>query len=141
MSEFPLATVGALVVSPLDNILIIKTHKWKNKWGVPGGKIDYSETIKDALIREFKEETKLELTDIHWGPVQEAVQSPEFYKSAHFILLNFIARSNTENVVLNDEAQAHKWLKPKEALTHDLNKPTRNLIRFYLAHGFTTESL
>ncbi|MCA9838419.1 MAG: NUDIX domain-containing protein [Trueperaceae bacterium] len=138
MPDYPLATVGALVISPENRVLIIQTHKWKNTWGVPGGKIDYGETIREALLREFREETGLELFDLHWGPVQEAVGSPEFYKEAHFILLNFIARATTETVTLNEEAQAYTWVSAQEALAYPLNTPTKQLIEFYLEHQFST---
>jgi len=131
---YPLATVGALAVGPSGRVLLIRTHKWRDTWGVPGGKIHYGETLKEALRREFLEETRLNLTRIHWGPVQEAVRSPEFYRDAHFILLNFIARTEDETVTLNDEAQAHVWVTPEEALTYPLNTPTRALVDFYLAH-------
>ena len=80
MPEYPLVTVGALVVGPSERVLIIQTHKWKGMWGVPGGKIEYGETVEQALRREFLEETGLTLTDIYQGPVQEAVESLEFYK-------------------------------------------------------------
>ncbi len=134
MPEYPLATVGALVVGPSKRVLIVKTHKWRGKWGVPGGKIDYGETMRRALKREFLEETDLTLSEIYWGPVQEAVQSSEFCKSAHFILLNFIAVSEREEVTLNEEAEAYTWVSPERALTYDLNAPTRKLIEFYLQH-------
>ena len=134
MPEYPLATVGALVVGPSERVLIVKTHKWRGKWGVPGGKIDYGETMGQALKREFLEETGLTLAEIYWGPVQEAVQSGEFYKSAHFILLNFVAVTEHEEVTLNEEAQAHTWVSPERALTYDLNTPTRTLVEFYLDH-------
>ena len=132
MSDYPLATVGALVVGPSERVLIIQTHKWRGKWGVPGGKIEYGERITQALKREFLEETGLTLTDIYQGPVQEAVESAEFYKSAHFILLNFIAGTENEEVTLNEEAEAYTWVSPERALNYDLNTPTRKLIEFYL---------
>ena len=134
MPEHPLATVGALIVGPSERVLLIQTHKWRGKWGVPGGKIEYGETVRRALEREFLEETGLTLTDIYWGPVQEAVESPEFYKSAHFILLNFVARTEREEVTLNEEAQAYTWVSPERALRYDLNAPTRRLVAFYLEH-------
>lgn len=131
---YPLATVGALVRRPDGRVLLIQTHKWQDTWGVPGGKIDYGETMKAALEREFLEETGLSLTRIYWGPVQEAVRSPEFYQDAHFILLNFVALTEDTSVTLNDEAQAHVWTTPEDALIFDLNTPTRKLLEFYLAH-------
>ena len=131
---YPLATVGALVRRPDGRVLLIRTHKWRDTWGVPGGKIDYGETMKAALEREFLEETGLRLTRIFWGPVQEAVNSPEFHKDAHFILLNFVALTDDEHVTLNDEAQEHVWTPPEDALTYNLNTPTRRLLEFYLSH-------
>ncbi len=130
----PLATVGALVRAPDNRVLLVRTHKWRDTWGVPGGKIEYGETIRAALQREFLEETGLTLGKIYWGPVQEAVRSPEFYRDAHFILLNFIALTAHTQVSLNDEAQAHVWVSPEDALAMSLNTPTRRLLQFYLAH-------
>lgn len=130
----PLATVGALVIGPSARGLFIRTHKWKDAWAVPGGKIDYGEAVTAALRREFREETGLSLSHIYWAPVQEAVNSTEFYKAAHFILLNFIARSDHEEVTLNEEAEAYLWLEPTQALNYDLNTPTRKLVEFYLCH-------
>ena len=127
----PLTTVGALIRSPDRRVLLIQTHKWRGMWGVPGGKLEYGESLKEALRREVSEETGLRLTRIYWGPVQEAIQSPEFYKDAHFVLLNFIALTDDVQVTLNDEAQAHVWVTPEEALAFNLNTPTRLLVEFY----------
>ncbi len=137
----PLATVGALVVGPTGRVLLVRTHKWRERWGVPGGKIEYGETMAAAVRREVREETGLELVDIHWAPVQEAVESPEFHRSAHFLLLNFVARSDSEQVRLNDEAQTFAWVDPKEALEMDLNRPTVVLVRHFLERGFGTPPL
>ena len=130
----PLTTVGALAVSPDGRVLLVQTHKWRDTWGVPGGKVEYGETLKAALQREFLEETGLSLSNIYWGPVQEAVRSPEFYKEAHFILLNFVALTQSTTVTLNDEAQAYVWVTPEDALELPLNTPTRVLVEFYLRH-------
>jgi 8-oxo-dGTP pyrophosphatase MutT (NUDIX family) len=137
----PLATVGALIVGPSGRVLLIRTHKWRDRWGVPGGKIEYGETMAAAVRREVREETGLDLDDVHWAPVQEAVESPEFHRPAHFVLLNFVARSASEEVRLNEEAQAFAWVKPEEALTMDLNRPTAVLVRHFLERGFDTPPL
>ncbi len=137
----PLATVGALVVGPSGRVLLIRTHKWRDRWGVPGGKIEYGETMAAAVRREVREETGLDLDDVRWAPVQEAVESHEFHRPAHFVLLNFVARSPSEQVHLNEEAQAFAWVEPEEALTMDLNRPTAVLVRHFLERGFDTPPL
>jgi hypothetical protein len=45
------------------------------------------------------------------------------------VLLNYTCRAEgPAEVVLNDEAQEFRWVKPAEALKLELNKPTRVLI-------------
>ena len=63
---YPLATVGGLIINQQSKILLVKTHKWRNLYGVPGGKISYGETMHDAFRREVKEETNLDIFDIHF---------------------------------------------------------------------------
>ncbi len=138
---YPLVTVGALVVGPSGRLLLVRTHKWGDRWGVPGGKVDHGETLLAAVHREVREETGLELTEVVWAPVQEAVDHPQFHRPAHFVLLNFVARATDERVTLNDEAQAHAWCTPEEALAADLNDPTRTLVAHYRTHGFATPAL
>lgn len=134
--KYPIPTVGALVVAPDESLLLIKTHKWHHKWAVPGGKIDYGESIKTAIKREFKEETNLDIYDIHWAPNQESIESKEFYKPAHFVFFNFVARANSKEVILNDEAQKFAWVAKEDILDYDMNSFTRTLVEFYLEHGF-----
>ncbi len=138
---YPLVTVGALLVGPSERVLLVRTHKWGGRWGVPGGKVDLGETLLAAVHREVREETGLTLGAVAWAPTQEAVDHPQFHRPAHFVLLNFVARAHGEDVILNDEAQAYAWATPDEALAMDLNAPTRALVEHYRAHGFATPAL
>ena len=47
----PLATVGALIFNGAGEVLMIRTHKWSNLWGIPGGKIKWGEPSEAALRR------------------------------------------------------------------------------------------
>lgn len=134
--ERPLATVGALVFDDRGRGLFVRTPKWSGLWGVPGGKIDRGESIREAVVREFREETGLEITNLRWAPTLEAIDHPEFERPAHFVLLNFTARTGASDVRLNDEADAYVWLSPLRALHElDLNRPTRELVLHVLDHG------
>ncbi len=130
----PTATVGALIFDEADQVLMIRTYKWSHKWGIPGGKIKTDESSMDALRREIKEETALLIDDIRFVLCQDCIRSGEFFKPAHFILLNYTARAKGRAplVTLNDEADAYGWFPIEEALQLDLNVPTRVLIDHYL---------
>lgn len=128
MYEFPISTVGALIFNPAREVLMIRTHKWSNLWGIPGGKIKLNEPSEEALRREIREETGLEISNIRFALAQDCIGSREFYRDAHFVLLNYTCDSPGGKVTLNDEAEEYQWLAPRAALQLDLNAPTRILI-------------
>ena len=124
----PVATVGALIHDDDGRVLMIRTHKWSGRWGIPGGKIERGEETLEALRREIREETALEIDDIRFALVQDCIESPEFHRPEHFLLLNYVARAHGRDVRLNDEAYEFLWLAPADALTLELNQPTRVLL-------------
>jgi phosphoglycolate phosphatase len=128
--EHPVVTVGALILNAAEEVLMIRTRKWSNLWGIPGGKIKLGETSTNALSREIEEETNLVIGDIRFVMVQDCIHSKEFFRDAHFVLLNYTCRCvGTPAVVLNDEAQEFQWLSLEEALRLPLNQPTKALLR------------
>ncbi len=131
----PTATVGALLHRE-GKVLMIRTHKWGHRWGIPGGKIRRGESSEAALRREILEETALPIDQLRFVMCQDAVDSPEFHLPAHFLLLNYLAEAAPGPVLLNHEAQEFAWLSPEEALALDLNHPTRVLLEEVLAQGW-----
>ena len=132
IEDQPVVTVGALILNDRNECLMVQTKKWSNKWGIPGGKVRLGETAEGALIREIREETNLTLKEIHFSMVQDCIESDEFYRKAHFVLLNYVACSTSSDVKLNDEAQAWQWIAPSRTESLNLNLPTRLLIQHYL---------
>lgn len=128
-AERPIATVGALIHDGQGKVLMIRTHKWSNLWGIPGGKIERGESCDAALIREIREETALEVSDIRFVMVQESIFSPSFIRPEHFILLNYIAKATSCDVTLNDEAEEYRWVTVEEAFALELNTATIQLLK------------
>jgi hypothetical protein len=65
--------------------------------------------------------------------VQDCIRSKEFYRDAHFVLLNYTCRCvGKQRVKLNDEGQEFRWLKLAAAKRLKLNKPTKILIETVL---------
>ena len=125
----PVVTAGALIYNASGDVLMVRTHKWSDMWGIPGGKIKWGEPSEDALRREIMEETNLDVTDIQFLLVQDCIHSKEFYRDTHFILLNYTCRCGDDaDVKLNDEAQEFRWVKTAEALQMNINRPTRVLL-------------
>jgi phosphoglycolate phosphatase-like HAD superfamily hydrolase/ADP-ribose pyrophosphatase YjhB (NUDIX family) len=132
-----IATVGGLIVNEKSELLLIKTRKWSNKYGLPGGKIDYGETMEQAYYREIREETGIELDNAIWLIAQDSIENKEFHKPRHFILINYLSRIKGE-VKLQNNYESHDigWHSFKQALTLDLNQPTRDAINIAHDKGY-----
>ncbi|MEO0454784.1 MAG: NUDIX domain-containing protein, partial [Verrucomicrobiota bacterium] len=124
----PIATVGAMILNPEIKLLMVRTFKWSNLWGIPGGEIQTGETSVHALHREIMEETALEIHDVRFVLVQDCILTEEFYKPAHFILLNYLAHTKSSHVTLNEEADEYRWVTIEEAYNLPLNSATRYLL-------------
>ncbi|MEY2409166.1 MAG: hypothetical protein QOF48_1836 [Verrucomicrobiota bacterium] len=125
----PIATVGAAIFDAAQRVLLVRTHKWSNLWGIPGGKIKYGERALDALRRELHEETNLIVGNIRLVLAQDCIHSKEFYRDEHFLLLNYACDvTEPQEVRLNDEAQEFRWLELDEAFKLPLNQPTKILL-------------
>ncbi|MBB5365191.1 NUDIX domain-containing protein [Deinococcus humi] len=124
----PVVCVGALVRDGTGRVLLARTTKWRGLWGVPGGKVDWGETLLEAVAREFREETGLVLRDIEYAQTQEAVLSPEFHKPSHMLLFDYFARTESTEVRPNEEIEEWAWVTLEEAAAYPLNTYTRTLV-------------
>src|SRR2546430_15222317 len=100
---YPEPTVGALIVNSEGKILVAKSHKWFDKYTLPGGHIEVGESMIDAVRREVKEEVGLDVEVVEMLLVQEAIFAPEFYKKRHFIFIDFYCKSRDQQVKLDQK--------------------------------------
>lgn len=132
MNMYPEPTVGAIIVNPSNKILLCKSRKWNDKFVIPGGHIERGEKMEDALRREVKEETGLDIYDIELISLQESIFSKTFQQEKHFIFIDFICRTGSSDVILNDEADEYIWAGIDEIMDLDLGGYTRQFFTEYM---------
>ncbi len=130
--DTPKVVVGAIICNDKDEIFLARSTKWKDRWIVPGGHLEFGETLKQAIRREIKEETCLEVSGIKLIGVKESIFSKEYNKREHMIFIDFSCRAKTSKITLNDELQEYIWTGPDKALQLNLNIFTRELIEKYI---------
>ncbi len=131
--EFPEPTVGALIVNKEGKILLASSHKWFDRWTIPGGHIELGETMEQAVVREVKEEVGLDVHVVRLLLIQEAIYTSQFWKKRHYIFFDFLCRCETDKVIVdNREIQGYSWVWPGQALLMNLESFTRNVVEKYL---------
>ena len=130
---YPEPTVGALIVNKEGRILLTKSHKWFDKYTLPGGHIEVGETMREAVIREVKEEVGLDVEVAEMLLMQEAIFAGEFWKRKHFIFFDFLCKSRDQQVKLDGrELQEYVWEYPGAAFRLELDSFTRKTLEKYL---------
>jgi nucleoside triphosphatase len=127
--RYPEATVGAVILNSENKVLICRSNKWKQQYVIPGGHIESGETMEETLVREVREETGLEVYDIQLLGITESIYSKSFKNQKHFIFVDFICRTESNEVVLNEEAQSYQWIELSEIEDYQLEKFTANLLK------------
>ena len=108
--------VAPYIINDKGEILYFRNVKWKGLVP-PGGHVDYGETLEQALKRETKEETGLEIKSIKLFNVGEMIEPKEFYKRRHFIYFHYLCKIKAGKIKLDEkELVDYEWIDPKEAL-------------------------
>lgn len=97
-------------------------------WTIPGGKQKYDETILEGAIRETKEETNLDISDLEIFSVTD-----DFQKDKHFVTIHIIA-NKFKGELKNLEPTKHnewKWFD-LDNLPVNLYTPAKKFIKEYL---------
>ncbi len=133
----PVVAVGALIKNKEGKILLVQSPKWLEKrYSVPGGHVELKERIEDAVVREVKEETNIDVKPLKLLLIQQVIEPEEFYeRERHFIFFDFLCEALSEEVKLDNlELVDYVWVDPKEALNLKLESYTRRLVMKYLRY-------
>src|SRR5258706_16140782 len=85
--QYPEPIAGAFIVSKEGKLFLMKSYKWSDMWVVPGGHIELGETIEQALHREVKEETGLDIKNPEFICLWDFINEGEYIKKKHMIFL------------------------------------------------------
>jgi len=77
----------------------------------PGGRVEFGESLTEAVAREIREETGLSIEIIGLIGYREALPG-RTGGHGHFVILPFAARWAGGEVALNDELDDARWLTP-----------------------------
>ena len=97
-------------------------------WTLPGGKQEYEETMVEAAIRECKEETNLDISDL-----KVFTASDSFQPDRHYVTINFITASYSGELKIMEPEKIDKWeWFDINELPQNIYTPSKNMITEYI---------
>jgi ADP-ribose pyrophosphatase YjhB (NUDIX family) len=118
--------VGAVVILG-DRVVLIRRGKepLRGRWVVPGGTVELGETLHEALVREMREETGLEVVPKEVLTVFDRIERSGGNVSYHYVIVDYLcdhvsgearAGSDAEAVALATRARLPDYDLPPKAL-------------------------
>ena len=86
----------------------------KGFYSLPGGRVEFGESLHQALAREIDEETGLDIDIVGLAGWREVL--PAAAGAGHYLIMSFAARWVAREPALNDELDDYRWIAP-EALS------------------------
>lgn len=101
----PALTVDAIIKYGSGVIMIKRGHDpYKNCWALPGGFVEYGETVEEAVRREIKEETDLE---IEIKDIIGVYSDPKRDPRGHVVSICFLVDGKGNLKAGSDASDAH----------------------------------
>lgn len=96
-----------------NKVLLVRRARspGKGTYSLPGGRVEFGETLHVALHREVAEETALKIEIADLAGWREVVPTAE--GGGHYVIMSFAARWQAGEVVLNEELDDHQWIAPE----------------------------
>ena len=127
----PVVGVGAVIIKD-DKIVLIKrgTEPSKGKWSIPGGHVELGENLKEAVIRETKEETCLDVDNPILIDVVENVDLDEQSKiKYHYVIVDYLVHVKGGNIEAASDAAELRWVPFSEVEAYNLTASFRLFFR------------
>jgi 8-oxo-dGTP diphosphatase len=120
--EYPLAPlvgVGAVIVQEGRVLLVQRGREpLKGRWSIPGGLIEIGEMLHEALVREVREETGLEVEPIELVELLDRIHREGERVRYHYVIADYLCRVVGGMLKAADDADAVRWVERAEWNSH-----------------------
>jgi ADP-ribose pyrophosphatase YjhB (NUDIX family) len=128
--EQPLVGVGAIIIESSKVLLVKRAHPpIAGHWSIPGGALEVGELVRDAAVREAREETGLiveagELLGVYDRVLRDAAGRVQY----HYVLVDFLCRPVGGELLAASDAAEVRWFTQDQLPALELADDTLEVI-------------
>ena len=126
----PLVGVGALIFDG-DRILMVERggEPLKGWWSIPGGLVEPGELLEDAVCREVREETGLEVRPVHLLKIFERImRDAQGAAEYHYVLMDYICHVRGGVLRAGDDVSRAEWVRRRDLKPMQITEGTLTVI-------------
>jgi len=129
--EVPLVGIGAIIIEDSRVVLVKRAHPpLQAEWSIPGGVLEVGELVREAAIREAREETGLtvepgELLGVYDRVLRDATNRVQY----HYVLIDFLCRRVAGDLAAASDAAEVRWFSREELPALKLAEDTFDVIQ------------
>jgi ADP-ribose pyrophosphatase YjhB (NUDIX family) len=106
-----------------------KMGPYPNAWHLLGGGVNDGESLNDAIRREIKEESGIEVKITRSLGFAEDLEPNKSGKTTHYIFLTFLAKYVSGEIKADDDIKRLAWIEKEELTKIKLTKPSLRLFK------------
>jgi len=116
----PLVGVGAVIVHEGKVLLVLRgTEPAKGRWSIPGGLIEVGEMLQEAVVREVREETGLEVEPVELVELLDRIHREGERVRYHYVIADYLCRVVGGTLKAASDADAVRWVERSEWIGTD----------------------
>src|SRR5260370_40201919 len=129
--EIPFVGVGAIIIENARVVLVKRAYPpLQAEWSIPGGVLEVGELVREAAVRETREETGLtvepgELLGVYDRVLRNAEQRVQY----HYVLIDFLCRRVGGELHAASDAAEVCWFTREGLPALNLAEDTQDVIR------------
>jgi len=127
----PIVGIGVVIVRDCKIVLIKRGNEpSKGKWTIPGGLVELGESVEEAVIREAKEETCLDVEEPQLIDVVGNVDLDEDDRiKYHYVIIDYLVHVKSGNIQAASDATELRWVPFEEVEDYNLTSSFRVFFR------------
>jgi 8-oxo-dGTP diphosphatase len=129
-SNRPIPAASAVVINAANEVLLVQrgSAPYEGFWSLPGGAVEWGETLEEAATREVHEECGIDIQIKQLNTAMSRIVRDDAGIQYHYVIVNFIASCAQETIHAGSDAKDARWVPVNQLSQYRLTEGIKETI-------------